>query len=468
MLVSFSFKKLLARITALITLFAMVFALSGCSFTFSTEALLTPPRLTEEQTQIYDALLEGTAQSKIDLRYPRTGENLSAFTVINLDDEPTNEAVVFYEVKNPAVMENTSDEDIRSNLRVGFLDKEDGIWRLVYEMAARGNDIESVRFASLGADYPYMIALFNTGVTSEKIVTVTQYKDKQATRLIDLNCTYIMTEKFTRTDKEDLLIFSNAKDMPGTLRILGYEEDGLKPLCESVAYSADVKSLSRITLGKCRFNDENMPCIAVDYASGELIYNTHMLYYNGKNVVDASVFIRDNTDTGYERVVNNFTPNVYSADIDNDGVIEVPVTARLIGYEVLTSPEAVNLIYWKEQDVSGIKIDAYTFIDKGKNFMLKFPERWLGVVTAALHSDEIIFCRYANNTIVESKPLLKIKTVLKTDEGSIKQSYDSSTEYTLYYEDDTRIVYVSNISDESLALTEGELKDALTPCPEGI
>ena len=57
--------------------------------------------------------------SNITLKYPKNGEYRSAYVIANIDDEPTDEAMVFYEYTS-----NGSEED---GLRVNILDKdEDG------------------------------------------------------------------------------------------------------------------------------------------------------------------------------------------------------------------------------------------------------------------------------------------------------------------------------------------------------
>ena len=75
-------------------------ALSSCSAA-SVEELLSPPRLDEEQTAIYEAL-RTAAGGSVSLKYPKSGQYRSAFVVENIDDEPTNEAIVFYEKPNVA------------------------------------------------------------------------------------------------------------------------------------------------------------------------------------------------------------------------------------------------------------------------------------------------------------------------------------------------------------------------------
>ena len=67
----------------------MVMFLSGCNvWTGGVDTLLSPPKLSKQQQEIYQALTN-SIDTKISLKYPKSGDYLSAFIVANFDDEPT-------------------------------------------------------------------------------------------------------------------------------------------------------------------------------------------------------------------------------------------------------------------------------------------------------------------------------------------------------------------------------------------
>ena len=87
------------RIIALIISFLMIFGLSGCSMGQSgIDGLLSAPKLTEEQSEIHEALIRNVGND-ISLKYPKSGENRSAFVIENIDNEPTEEAIVFFQIQ---------------------------------------------------------------------------------------------------------------------------------------------------------------------------------------------------------------------------------------------------------------------------------------------------------------------------------------------------------------------------------
>ena len=71
-------------------------ALTGCSFGASIDTLMSPPKLSMEQEQIYSALTAAVGNN-ISLKYPKSGKYLSAFIIEDIDGDGGNEALVFYE-----------------------------------------------------------------------------------------------------------------------------------------------------------------------------------------------------------------------------------------------------------------------------------------------------------------------------------------------------------------------------------
>lgn len=59
--------------------------MTGCSaLNFSVEGLINAPKLTSEQSEIHQALIESVG-SNITLKYPKNGEYRSAYVIANID-----------------------------------------------------------------------------------------------------------------------------------------------------------------------------------------------------------------------------------------------------------------------------------------------------------------------------------------------------------------------------------------------
>ena len=119
-----SFNTILKAAAALLA----AFMLSGCS-SASVDTLLAPPKLSEEQSAVYDALVKSVGDD-IRLQFPKSGDYRSAFVFADIDDEPENEAVVFYE--------KTGEVQSGANIRINIIDRRDGKWTSVYDHAGGG------------------------------------------------------------------------------------------------------------------------------------------------------------------------------------------------------------------------------------------------------------------------------------------------------------------------------------------
>ena len=76
---------------------AAAITMTGCSaVNFGVDGLIIAPKLTKQQSEIHEALIQSVG-SDITLKYPQNGDNRSAYVIDNIDNEPGDEAIVFYE-----------------------------------------------------------------------------------------------------------------------------------------------------------------------------------------------------------------------------------------------------------------------------------------------------------------------------------------------------------------------------------
>lgn len=443
----------------------LIMLFTGCSFGMSGDTLLASPRLTDEQNEIYTALTASVGS--VNLRYPHTGEHRSAFVIHNLDSEPTNEAIVFYEKKgDPA----SADLQTVSGLRVGFLDMdENGKWQSVYEMSAKGSGINSVTFSKLGSDKERLLISYTLPGSSDKLMSVLDYSAGKAVLLGTVNysaCT--IQSGIPAAGSEFLACFNrDAANKAATFSTYKINEKGVfEQLYPSVSLNGNITQFDRITASKCLIMGKETDCIAVDYLCGENLYGTDMLYFAGSSFETAATVVRDGKDTVYQRRSNAYTPKVNSADIDSDGILDVPVTSPLPGYEKNTYPEQLCAVIWYRQNCDKIEAGAYTYVDKNGDYILTFPGRWVGMVTATANASEnsVTFWKYEGSLEANKYPLLTVKTVLKTAES---QSQPTTRDgYRKFYEDDEMSIFVKGIMYEGLSLTEDEIAAALTVIPK--
>ncbi len=467
--------KILRKTAGLTALVCFISALCGCSGSFSAGDLLASPRLTDEQNEIYNALT--ASAGRVDLRYPHTGEYRSAFVIHNIDDEPTDEAIVFYEQNktDTAKEPGAQDGNAVGNLRVSFLDKdENGDWNATYELPAAGTEVESVAFSKLGSDKEKLLISYSVLGSSDKIMSVIDYENGVATQLGTVGySSYIMLDNLTESGEYLACFNRDGAKKSANMTVYGCSDGKtLGMIYPVLSFGNGVTDFERITSANCLLLGKKMPCIAVDYLISENYYGTTVLYYNGSSFATAETTVRDGADTNYSRHVNGYTPKLPSQDIDDDGIIDIPATSPLPGYENLSFPEQICAIRWYKQNCSKIELTAYTFVDPQRNFMLTFPGRWVGMVTATVNTEDnsVTFWKYEGDIKENEYALLTIKTVLKSDTSAQSEPDTQSAlrdGFRLFSDDSEKTIYYKSIMYKGLSLTDDEIEAAVKVRPEG-
>lgn len=457
-------KKLL-----LIPICLLCMALCGCSLGASVDNMLTPPKLSEEQNEIYQELINSVGKS-VKLKYPRNGDYRSAFVIRNIDDEPGDEALVFYESK-----------DIRSGesaLRLKFLDKSGENWETVYDLACPGNEVDSIVFADLGSDTPSVAsetetsALSDRGTSaiilsctllnqSEKSVLVLKYKDKKPVELLSSTYSCMSIADLNKDSQNELVIVSVNREMQtASASMYTDSTDGLELLSNTPLYGGAADYI-RVTQGRL---DESTPALFLDYSKGGGQSGTDVLYCYGSRLFCPNSIGSNPAGGLISRQVNDYMAEIYSFDIDKDGFVEIPSTTPLPGYETLTKPEQLCAVQWYTVKNDNFTLESNSYFSGKYRFALLFPNRWTGVVTAVADftNNDIIFISYNADVglnVTESNEIMRIHAAEKSDkyipavsEGEEKIGESEELEF---------FCTVNKSAETSkLALTESELKDS--------
>lgn len=440
---------------------AIALTVSGCSLNLSVDTLLSPPKLSDEQTEIYTALTE--AAGNVELRYPRMGEHLGAFVVNDFDADGSNEAMVFFERKSSDIDAANQRE---AGLRIGFLDRDpDGAWHSVYEMAAAGVQVESVEFSPLGSESPKAIITYSALNSQEKLLSVVGYSDNTPHELSQLTVSQYKVADVTGDSSQLLLTFTRpTQTMPAVFSVYGCNEEGsiYQPYAP-VTLSRNIAEYDLITTGYYKNpNGRRMFCAAVDYLIAENQYSTELLYFNGNGFVTADSFLFNGSPTSYNRRTNALTPKQNSRDINGDGILDVPMTSVLPGYESLTYPEQMNTIWWFSQISGEINRVVNMYVDPAGSYQFALPNRWEGVVTAEYNADSRTTVFWTTDE-KEREAVFTVKTVDSSD--TYGQSQIEKDGFTLAGSNDTTQVYIKNIEYQGLSLTQDEIASALTVIP---
>lgn len=396
------------RKIAVILLSAAAMIFTGCSpVNFGVDNLLAAPKLTEEQSEIHQALISSVGNN-ITLKYPRNGANRSAYVIANIDDEETDEALVFYEYTGTGGVEN--------GLRVNVLDKDsDGKWYSVKEIAGAGTEVDQVIISPVGHGNQIDVLVGYQNISGDdKTLEIYNYRDGDFSRIgvdfysvleaFDINSDgyneLITIQKSVNQDSGQTTAKAALLEMQNGEITKGEEID----MCDNVLSYAASKT-GRILDGR------NAIYIDGVTASGEL--QTEVVYYRYSA-------LQNPMQQRSEKLLPMCTrpAGYYSADVDDDGVVEIPSTKPMLGYENAVAEEQLLMTTWSVyKDFYNLeeKFSGYYAISDG--YAMMFPSRWADQITVKKDSEtgEVVFYKYVGDINAYMTELMRIAVSSRKD-----------------------------------------------------
>ncbi len=431
-------KKLLSAALSL-----AILCLSGCSA--SVESLLRPPKLDEEQSAIYNALTLSKG-GDVQLKYPSSGQYRSAFVVQNIDDEETDEAIVFYEASNVT--------DGGSSLRLNFLDKRGDEWVSVYDFAALGSEIERVRFADLGDGEVSILVTYSIQNSSDSATSIFKYKDNTPTEVYKNRHSYMNLLDVNEDGANEVFLINQDRSIgTASAYLLGWTEEKTFSILSAAPLSEYFSECRNIVCGQCE--DNGYKAIFIDYALTDGSLSTDIFLCYDKRL-SPSQFLPEQVT----RRVNTYTPALYSQDIDGDGIIEIPSTSPFPGYENLTKPEQINMTCWYQLKSGGyyVKQEYLSYVSIRSDYILFIPSRWIGFITVniSIADGTATFSQYDSAKKEIGAELMVIRAL---PESAVEKT--DLTGFTAYGKSEKTgyCFFIKNNSENSFALTEAELAD---------
>lgn len=473
-----------------ITLLCLI--LSACSMPASVPDLMQAPRLSAEQEAVNDALKRSLGTGGYTLKYPRSGDFRSAFVFRDIDSDGEDEAIAFYQLNNSS--RGTS---------VNILDMDHGEWRSVYDRPGIENsddsdyEIDYIQFEHIESrDFENIIIGWQMNSPSAKQISIYTYeKDAlDAAKRLDRRYTQSYSNSLTRDMDGDglmdiALLSRKRQNQPYKLSFVSATR-GKIDVTGSYSLGDDVISIENIIFG--RLGDSRQALfIDVGLESGEqyateivAIADGILLPLINLSAVDTSeapptplpespggvpAAAAEEISAEEQRQMNFWatlrSEKILSGDMDGDGIIEVPSSRPLLGYEELAEnadelEEKIQYLTTFSYYRNGVMTpDFNACVNLQGQYMLKFPDRWIGKVTLYSENDltQWRFIKYNGNLSDLSIELLRIKRISKNDYqdrlevNPILLTPQQNSLYQIYG-------YLPSNEESELAITERELR----------
>ncbi len=392
-------------------------ALTSCTgLSFTVDGLLNAPKLTEEQGEIHQALTAAVGGS-VTLKYPRSGDNRSAFVIADIDSEPGEEALVFYEYNTGG----GSDEGIRVNL----LDKdEDGNWYSVKELAGAGTEVDRVIISQMGSKNRYNVIVGYQSVTGgECTLEVYSYYDGDLKRVgtdtysvmdtIDINYDgYREIVTIQRQNNSETGVVS------AKASLLDIEDDKLVKT-EGIDMCGNVQSYVNTCTGLLNKQHE---AIFIDGLNQDGDLQTEIVYYRYST-------LQNPMQLSQQKLLPLCTrpAGYYSTDVDGDGIVEIPSARPMTGYEDAIIDEMVYMTTWNiYEDFFDLTEKFHGYYSISNGYFFAFPARWNDEVTVKREPDtsELVFYRYEGDINASNTEIMRIAAVDRREgQGYVDDGY---------------------------------------------
>ena len=423
--------------------------LSSCSMVpANTEDLLEPPKLSPDQAALAEALERGLGTDDFTLKYPISGENRSAYILCNLDDESSNEAVVFYQL--------TGTDTIRMNI----LDQNDqGEWESVYDMAGAGDDIYTVDLATISTlDRNDLIISWKDRGRTELDIEIYSYEKGTLSNLFSGAGDRLYFMDINEDGYSEMVLLGWASSRDPSIQIVRRAGSRVIARDETILSSRAI-DFTGLTLGKTLDGDT---AIYVDELISSSSAATDIVVLDGFNmeVVTAAETGDDEeeeeaADSLYDQTVR--PSELTCQDYNGDGIIDIPISTLMPGYS--SSDEDENIYRIDYQNLyDGELLPAYSVVsNREMGYIFLMPDNWVDNVTVrrVTETNEWQF-------VVYNGDLNPSGTVLLTLKVSSHQDYQDKFSTDVYFTLATKGIfeYTASIptTDHELSITESEVR----------
>jgi hypothetical protein len=334
---------------------AALMTLSGC-FSMTADELYSLPQASKEylrlQEQINAVLASGAEYSP-----PTAGPNRQSVQLKDINGDGKSEAIAFFRT--------TEDKP----LKIHIMQQTNGAYETADVIEGLGTAIESIRYADMDGDGTSELIVGWQMSAAVLRMSIYSVKDYQHFQMKSADYSEIVLNDINSDGCTDVIALRlPSSELPGEAEMFSLMPDGDISTFKA-QLSKGIESISRIYKGS--LSDET-PAIFVEggYNGGVI---TDILTWRFNDFVNASVRsssgVSENTLRSYQ---------IYSADINMDGVREVPLPRLLVS----TSDTQYYVVDWFAFDKYGNMDEIFiTYHNNSDGWYLILPDDWKDKIT---------------------------------------------------------------------------------------
>lgn len=350
-------------------LIALILALllTGC-YSYDSDALYALPQRSPEYRELQSAVEAALGNGSYSA--PVSGDNPQTIQRMDLDGDGLEEVIVFCK------------KDGERPLKVLILQQEAGSYALACTLDGEGTAFDSVRYAQIdGRPGLELLVSRRIGEQVQQFLSVYSFDNGVARELMSSGYTAYTVLDLDGDQRSDIFVLRANADGPRAYAELYRFGDGELQKDAEASLSTGADSVKRILTGEI---SPGTPAVFVASAYDENNLITDVFLLNQNTFTN----ITQNRESGQSaQTVRNYY--VYSTDIDNDGVIELPETQTLPAVAGDSSSEGQTRIIWYNLSPDGSRSDKLsTYHNFAEGWFLYLSENWNQLVVTKRRTED--------------------------------------------------------------------------------
>ncbi|MCJ8012508.1 VCBS repeat-containing protein [Paenibacillus sp. KQZ6P-2] len=373
--------------------FFLLLLLSGCSFISDPVLMMKTPELPAEKESLRSIVMANLPEDASLIRSNEENDT-NVIHFVDLDNDGVNEAVVFYE---------TPDQTI--GIHGMIFRKTTGTWVKQITFDGAGKVLESLYFKDMTNDGRVdIVAGYSIGnEETQNYVFIYSYTGKTVERVLEHPYTNFVISDMNKDHVNDLTIVELKHGESNFITTFQYEDGSFLEL-DKLEMKPYIYDYYNVVAGKVYVDPEgnSVEGIVLDATLsnvGEASFTTVIVMEDGK--LKSVLPNQDQTYRNYR---------VYSEDINNDGIIEIPLLNPPIGWSYFKNQDEIPYFcsYYQWDGKSGLKFVAEKYHDFKYDFDFGFfPPEWHNKITVDTKSEMNKYLRFvmidSGKTVAEIK-----------------------------------------------------------------
>ena len=409
------------KILGLMALLLCLTGLSGCVFS-SVEEMYALPKSSEAYVNLQAKI--NMEKGNAEYIAPLSGENRQTIQLVDVDGDGIQEAVAFFR-----------DAQAEAPLQIVFFRQdEEGEYQPWARIEGVGTEIESIDYLELCEPAGCEILVSWQVNASVRDLVGYAVKDGQPVEILRTSYDGYLAADLDQDGLKELVLAQPGGDAQAGWEVDYY--DGIQGRMELLSATPLSQGAAEINTWTAGMLADGVPALFVTSTFGEEDLITDIFCLGEQGLENISLHER----AEQSQDVYHYYAGVHPADMNGDGVTEVPVAQSVPAYGTSTAGEFWWL-HWMAYQSDGTSAQVLTTYHSGDGWYLEIPDTWTGAFSMCRQENSatgvrnVLFAQGVelaeeeedegededNLTNAQPTPFLAISTLMGADRGELAQ-----------------------------------------------